>query len=135
MVGGSLTPRLAVGATLMFEASAGDVDLTGTSSQQKRELLLGFLGPFIDAHPWSALGWHFGGAVGLARLTLQSLPADPTTHHADGYGAAFWLGHDFVVARSWSVGPLLKATGVTAKDADLSVVGYSIALGFAALYR
>jgi hypothetical protein len=135
MLGASLTARIAVGAALMFEASAAHVELTGGSVQQKRELLLGFLGPFIDARPWPSLGWHFGGAVGLARLTLQSIAEDPTTHHAEGYGAAFWLGHDFVVARTWSIGPLLKLTSVTAKDDDLSAVGYSIALGFAVLYH
>ncbi|MGC4089796.1 MAG: hypothetical protein QM756_18310 [Polyangiaceae bacterium] len=94
------------------------------------------LGPFVDGFPRPNRGWHFGGTLGVARLTLGSTSAD-SRRNLHGIGGAFWLGNDFWVADDWSVGPLLKFTGALTKsdDPDMSAGSFSISLLFTALYH
>lgn len=136
MIGGSPAPGLAVGGALLGEATASvDFDRDGRHAFDRPMSLL-IVGPFVDGFPRPNRGWHFGGTLGLARLSLGSTSIDER-RDTNGIGGAFWLGNDFWVAPDWSVGPLLKFTGALtrANDPDITAGSFSISILFTALYH
>jgi hypothetical protein len=136
LIGGSPSPGLAIGGALLAEGTASvDFDRNDVHVVD-RSMSLAILGPFIDGFPRPSRGWHFGGTLGLARLSLGSTSLDKR-RDTNGIGGAFWLGNDFWVAEDWSVGPLLKFTGALTKasDPDISAGSFSISILFTALYH
>lgn len=136
LVGGSPAPGLAIGGALLGEGTAAvDFD-RGDVHGFDRSMQLVIVGPFIDGFPRVNRGWHFGGSVGLARLSLGSTSRDER-RDTNGIGGAFWLGNDFWVGPDWSVGPLLKFSGALTQrsDPDLTTSSFSISILFTALYH
>ncbi len=136
MVGGSPSVGVAVGGALILEGTASVSFDRGSTHAVDRSLSLAIIGPFIDGFPTPSRGWHFGGTVGLARLSVGSVSADQL-NHTNGLGGAFWLGNDLWVADDWSVGPLLKFTGALtrASSPDVSASSFSISIGFTGLFH
>jgi hypothetical protein len=112
LVGGTPAPGLVVGGGLLSEqifdpgttihTSVGGVVTRGSGS-------LGFLmiGPFVDAFPMPAGGFHFGGMLGLAGNSLRSNTDDVS----GGLGLALWMGYMWWVSSQWSLGIEGRYTG------------------------
>lgn len=136
LVGGSPSPGLAVGGALLAEGTAAvDFDV-GRTHAYDRSMSLLIVGPFVDGFPRPNRGWHLGGALGVAQLSLGKTSGD-ARRTTNGIGGSFWLGNDFWVAPDWSVGPLLKFTGAltSAGEPDIAAQSFSISILFTALYH
>lgn len=136
LIGGSPSPGLALGGALLAESAASvDYDYNGRHAYDRSTSLL-VLGPFVDGFPKPHRGWHLGGSLGLAQLSLGKTSLDDR-RQTYGVGGSFWLGGDFWVAPDWSVGPLLKFTGAVtgASDPDITAQSFSVALLFTVLYH
>jgi hypothetical protein len=136
MIGGSPAPGVAIGGALMGEGSASIEFERGSFSAEDRGVTAGMLGAFIDGFPSANKGWHLGGMLGLARLTVEDTSSDGLSETA-GLGGAFWVGHDFWVGDEWSVGPLLRFSGALTKgsDPDVNASTFAATLMFTGLYH
>jgi hypothetical protein len=136
MIGGSPAPGVAIGGALLGEASAGVEFDRGSFGSEDRSASVAILGPFIDGFPSSNRGWHLGGMLGLARLSVEDTSSDGISH-TGGLGGAFWVGHDFWVGDEWSVGPLLRFSGAVtrANDPDVNASTFAMTLLFTGLYH
>lgn len=134
LIGGGLAPGLTLGGGLLYATQlSGDWEINDVV-QSSGDLSTAIIGPFIDGFPQANGGWHFGGMAGLAYASFDpGGVVDNTT--ALGFGAAFWLGHDFWVAPEWSVGPLLRVTALRATDDDITVTKVGFTLMFTVLFN
>jgi hypothetical protein len=136
LIGGSPAPGVAIGGALIGEGAASvDFD-RGPLRSQDRSLSLGIIGPFIDGFPSPSRGWHLGGMLGLARLSIEDDSLDGIEETL-GFGGAFWLGHDFWVADDWSIGPLLRLSGALTRDSgpNVDASSFSVMFMFTGLYH
>jgi hypothetical protein len=135
MFGGSPAPGLALGGALLAEGTSVSLERGDFGVTEDHDLSVLMIGPFVDGFPVPTGGWHFGGTLGLARITVSDLAYG--TARANGVGGAFWLGRDFWVAPDWSVGPLVKFTGALARDKspDVHASTFSVTVLFTALYH
>jgi hypothetical protein len=136
MIGGSPSPGVAIGGALLAEGSAAVEFDRASFGSEDRSLSLGLLGPFIDGFPSANRGWHLGGMLGLARLSIGKVSSDGV-NNTNGLGGAFWIGHDSWVADEWSVGPLLRFSGALtrASEPDVHASTFAITLLFTGLYH
>lgn len=136
MIGGSPAAGVAVGGALLAEGSAAIEFDRGSFGSQDRSLSVAILGPFIDGFPSANRGWHLGGTLGFARLTVEDTSSDGLSK-TNGFGGAFWVGHDFWVADEWSVGPLLRFSGAltNGSDPDVHASAFAMTLLFTGLYH
>lgn len=131
-LGGTPAAGLVIGGGV--SANAVDeprIELDG-SSERARETSWGqgLLGLFVDYYPNDAQGFHFGGMIGAATMTLDNRLADEQSNQ-NGAGAALFLGYDAWVGDQWSLGGLLRvmATSTTDRD-DSDIKGTSQSLSF-----
>jgi hypothetical protein len=135
MIGGSPAAGVAVGGALLAEGSAA-IEFERGSFTQDRSLTVAMLGPFIDGFPSPNRGWHLGGMLGFAHLAVEGSRNDDVSK-TNGFGGAFWVGHDFWVADEWSVGPLLRLSGAltNGKDPDVHASTFAVTVLFTGLYH
>lgn len=131
MIGGSPSPGLAIGGALLGQGASPEFE-RGSAFSEDRGLSVFILGPFIDGFPNPVKGWHFGGMLGLAAVTIEDSAQDGI-QRTTGAGAAAWVGHDFWVADEWSMGPLLRLTGTVTEGDDARASSLSAMLLFTAL--
>lgn len=114
LIGGTPGTGLVVGGGLFLQ---GYID-PGTSREgesfvnlAKRDsdgVGLVMIGPFIDVFPNPYGGFHFGGTLALAGTSLQDRKDNPS----GGFGLGIWAGYMGWVSSEWSVGGLVKVTGI-----------------------
>ena len=111
-IGGSPVPGLVLGGELFGQQLSKPTIKydSGTNITLDGNATFGLLGPFIDWYPNPEGGFHVGGMLGLASLSLTD--TNDVTRAADhGGGAALSVGYDFWVGRQLSLGILGKAFG------------------------
>jgi hypothetical protein len=140
LVGGSPSPGLAVGgALLLHRGSSGDVDIDGEQVNATTQLGLGLLGAFVDGFPDPDGGFHFGGALGLAGVSVDIGEGEPGEHNGGGLGGAAWVGWAVWVAPEWSMGADLRFAGAITRDenggATQDARSGSITVLFSTLYH
>lgn len=135
MIGGSPAEGVAIGGALLLEGSAS-IQFERGSQRADRSLSVGTLGAFIDGFPISNKGWHLGALAGFSRVNVENSSNDGL-RHTNGFGAAFWVGHDFWVGDEWSIGPMLRFSGALTNASDPSVRAstFGVSLLFTGLYH
>lgn len=88
----------------------------GATSGESGNLLLG---AFVDAYPNPRRGEHFGGALALGGVSATLSGRDELEDYR-GVGAAFSVfgGYDFWIGKAWSLGGLLKFSGVATRSSS-----------------
>lgn len=127
-IGGTPAPGLVVAGTILTHAWSGyDFKPEGESKQHSSQSInLSVLGPSVDLYPNPTGGFHVGGTVGYA---LVSIEADGSTTAADeklnkpaGFALSPFVGYEFWVAEQWSVGALLRLTYAKVKASATATV-------------
>jgi hypothetical protein len=147
MVGGTPAPGLVVGGGLLLE----QVFDPSTSVQQRGGAVRGInsgsggavgfamIGPMIDAFPVPTGGFHFGGLLGLAEVSLKSNQDDAS----GGFGLSLWAGYMWWVSSQWSLGLqgryaaawTTRKVGVESAQFDATDASQGFALMFSAAYH
>jgi hypothetical protein len=137
LVGGSPGPGFSIGVGGVANLQlSGDWELEDGVGTDSADMTTFIIGPFADGYPAPNGGWHFGGLLGLASVSLQQPGGDDSTS-AIGVGGEAWAGYDFWVAPEWSLGGSLKfdAFRATNSDEDLTISGIGTSLNFTVLYN
>ncbi|HET9932831.1 MAG TPA: hypothetical protein VFQ35_19140, partial [Polyangiaceae bacterium] len=114
-VGFGLSPGLVLGPAISYwGGNDGDPSISGGASSGESGSAL--LGAFVDAYPNPRRGEHFGGALALG-TTSAKLSGRPEIKDYQGGGVGFLVfgGYDFWIARTWSLGGLLKLSGLATR--------------------
>jgi hypothetical protein len=138
LVGGSPAPGFSVGGGLLASLQlSGEWELDNGIGNASADLTSIIIGPFADGYPAPNGGWHFGGLLGLAGVSLQQPGGSQDSSNAIGVGGAFWTGYDVWVAPDWSVGGSLQfdALRATNSDDDLTISKVGASLKFSVLYN
>ncbi|MBK7578915.1 MAG: hypothetical protein IPI67_01805 [Myxococcales bacterium] len=118
LVGGTPAKGLAIGGALLGEAGVSHSVERDGRSVGDANVRLGLLGPFVDGFFDPKGGFHMGGAVGLAALTLEGLGSSGASDTLTGFGGAAWAGYDAWVADEWAIGGLVRFGGAITKKSD-----------------
>lgn len=137
LVGASPIRGGTLGGALLLDLAPSMALASNGQERSDAPLGLAVLGPFVDAFPQPELGWHFGGALGLAGLSLQTV--DARRHRLMGVGGALWGGNEFWIADEWSMGGALRVvrtlTWGDAGDFELKASSLSASLMLTAVHH
>ena len=123
-IGGAVAPGLVLAGTLQGTGLVADfkggpfADATVTSNGQTRSASrkatggFGMLGVLVDWYPQPRGGWHTGFATGLGVIALKNSADDSELAGVNLAGSVFG-GYDWSIARDWSLGLQLTASGGT----------------------
>lgn len=142
-LGFSLSPGLVLGPAISYwGVNDGDPTLSGAASSGSSSSTL--LGAFIDAYPNPRRGEHFGGALALGGVSA-SLKGRPEIKDYQGGGVGFLVfgGYDFWIAKTWSLGGVLKLGGLATRSSsdidgqkvERQAMSYSGSLSVTLLYQ
>jgi hypothetical protein len=121
--GWSLKPGLIVGGGLFIEQVASP-KVTIEGQDVSTDVSVGIFtlfGPLIDWYPSAGGGFHLGGALGAARLTMKNKQDEKLDNQPVGGGGIFFIGYDFWIGDEWSLGVELRSTGASMNDGDTNV--------------
>jgi hypothetical protein len=143
--GGDLAPGFVLAGTFQGSSVTSDFDggpLTGAmlttddgsvEASSRADAASAQLGVLVDWYPRPAAGWHLGVSAGLGVATIITRADDEIMLGTSVAGSLF-AGYDWSIARSWSVGLALAASGATSasmKD-ESRELGYDLrSLSFA----
>ncbi len=121
-IGGTLDPGIVLGGEFVFQqAVKPDVSVNGNKiGSLTSNLNFGILGPFIDWFPNPETGFHFGGFLGSAVVTMSDQNGNTNSNSLNGWGGGVHVGYDFWVAQQWSLGVLGKFYGASLHDNNAS---------------
>jgi len=111
-------------------------------SSAKADAVFSQIGLLIDWYPSPLNGWHLGASGGLGLISLVNR-ADDSTFVGTGTGGTIFGGYDWFIAKKWSMGISLIASGVTSaslkeaeegNDAGYRLRGFALGLGGSLLY-
>jgi hypothetical protein len=112
------TPWLGVtlGPALTLTTHRSGSAHVGGQSAVTGSAVVGGVGAFVDAYPRPSGGLHFGGLLALASLHETTDDGSQSTDF-DGGGALLMLfaGYDAWVARSWSLGGMVRCGGIVTR--------------------
>lgn len=120
-VGYSIKPGLAIGGGLYIEqvvspkVKFGNVDVSNDYSVGT----LAMIGPMIDWYPEARGGFHLGGVLGAARLTVKDSANNQLDNSPIGGGGAFFIGYDWWVGDEWSIGVEARLLGATLHESNI----------------
>lgn len=102
------------------------------------------LGAFVDAYPNPRRGEHFGGALALGTVSTK-VSGRPEIKDYQGGGVGFLVfgGYDFWIARTWSLGGLLRLSGLATRNTtdidgqrvERQATSYAASLAISLLYQ
>jgi hypothetical protein len=113
---------------------------TSTASA-KAKLTLGQIGVLVDWYPSELSGLHGGLSGGFGVMTLTNA-ADGSQLVGTATAGSLFAGYDFAISRSWALGLMLIASGVTSasmkntsgEESGYKLNGYSVELSGSILY-
>lgn len=123
-IGGAIAPGLVLAGTLQGAGLQSDfkggplADATVTAEGRTRSASrkatggFGMLGVLVDWYPKPRGGWHTGFATGVGAVVLQNSADDSELAGLNLAGSVFG-GYDWAIARDWSLGLQLVASGGT----------------------
>jgi hypothetical protein len=148
MVGGSPARGLALGGGLWLQMAGDPQTNDAPKAEAYDNLATALAGVFIDGFPDPEGGFHVGGALGLAslgaRFKNQDLEVSPdrlgnSGSGTAGIGSSVWVGYDGWVAADWSLGGMLRLTGIatgnTHRDLEERASAQMLSVLFSALYH
>ena len=112
-LGGTPSPGFVVaGSLLAFGSAYGDMNDGSGSTHMDKTIGYALFGATLDFFPDPRSGFHFGGTLGPAVATKTEddrVNRRWTTTAGAGFSVA--AGYDWWIARQWSLGFLVRATG------------------------
>ncbi len=111
IIGGGLYIEQVVSPKVKF----GDVDV----SSDYKVGTLAMIGPMIDWYPKARGGFHLGGVIGAARLTVKDSTNSELDNSPIGGGAAFFIGYEWWVGDEWSVGVEGRLLGASLHESNI----------------
>lgn len=139
LLGGTPLKGFVVGGGLLCNGMGSeDVQRADSIRSRDAEPAIGLcaLGPMVDFFPDAKRGLHVGGLLGVAALGIDAPGFDDDAPPAAAGGAiGLWVGHDWWVAREWSLGVSFRYLGIAVEnpDDDWSGAADSFTLSFTAL--
>jgi hypothetical protein len=150
MLGGTPAAGLTIGGGLWL-GSLDEPDVEVDQDRYAYEPTGGtaqlLLGPFIDAFPNPAGGFHFGGGFGVGAISLpegrdladaQDLHEDREVLDSTGVGGTIFAGWDGWISANWSLGVMLRLLAVRTREESTlqyDTTGRSFGVLFSALYH
>ena len=117
-LGGTVAPGLVLGGDYIFQQAVKPTIKYGdTSIATDNNANFGVIGFMVDWFPDPEGGFHFGGTIGAAAMTVSN-QTGTTTNSRTGFGGSLGVGYDFWVAREWSFGILGKFAGGSVGGTD-----------------
>ena len=139
--GGTPVSGLAIGGALHLQQTINpSLALNGrTVGNASIRLNTVLIGPFADWFPDPRGGFHLGGTLGFAYLSLRDKNDDTVGRSPLGFGAAFFLGYDWWVSKEWSLGITGRLMGASVSEdqnngSNVKALSYHPALLFSVLY-
>jgi len=126
-IGGTPWRGVAIGGLMSLHGmSDSRTTIEGTEYDERMQGGIVMLGMFVDAFPDPQRGLHFGGALGLAGLSLKAernaLAAQGVKDYdGGGLGLSAWIGYMGWVGPEWSLGGMLQLTGVITRKEEESL--------------
>lgn len=121
-LGGSPIPGLAVGGVVDVSLFRSLEVRSGELRTAPSYLLTNHVGLFADGFLAVDSGWHAGGTVSIGGFQFCCPDYGGhdgfTSSTSSGYGGAIWTGYDAWVSDEWSVGGLLRVTGLWTSTGD-----------------
>jgi hypothetical protein len=135
MLGGTPSPGMVFGGGLW--AVGFDTNKWHGENRDKGSGILFAIGPFIDYFPDPKGGFHLGGSAGVGGVQIDAKPFDnDDARMASGSSLGAFVGYDFWVSQSWSLGIDAHYMSVRAKhpDGNWKAKADSFGLGITGLY-
>jgi hypothetical protein len=120
-IGGSPKRGLIVGGGIYTETvTHPTITVAGFSAASDIHVgTLGMIGPFIEWYPWLDSGFHFGGALCGARITLTDDSGNVQNESPKGGAIVADVGYEWNLGGAWGLGVMARFTGATLKDGDV----------------
>lgn len=117
-IGGALLPGLILGGALYGETMVNPtVTVAGFPAASNVSVgTLGMIGPFLEWYPNPERGFHLGGAVTAARITLSDSAGNITNNSIVGGGLVFDIGYEWWLADEWGLGVMGRLIGAGLSD-------------------
>ena len=117
-IGGAVVPGLILGGSLYGESMVNPtVTVQGFSQASGVSVgTLGMIGPFIEWYPNPNRGFHLGGALTAARITLSDSNGNITNNSIVGGGLVFDLGYEWALGEQWGLGVMGRLIGAGLSD-------------------
>lgn len=109
-IGGALSPGIILAGSYTFQ-SVGNANLKNDTRnvREPHDPTLTLLGAMLDVYPNSKGGFHLGGALGIAAVTIRNVDDnDPKRGGQSGIGFAPHIGYEWWVGNYWGLGVLGK---------------------------
>jgi hypothetical protein len=116
-VGGTPVPGFVIGGDYAFQEAFKPHFKVRTSSRSAEgdgntNTVFGLLGVFTDWFPNPRGGFHLGGTLGFAVLSVADENGNlDNSRSENGFGGALRIGYDAWVSRDWSLGVLGQFVG------------------------
>jgi hypothetical protein len=125
-----------------FENKSISLDDQAIDATPKADVVFSQIGLLVDWYPEPSSGWHLGASGGWGLISLLNR-ADDSTLVGTSVGGTVFGGYDWFIAKEWSMGFSLIASGVTpaslketeeGADARYRLRAVSVGLGGSILY-
>lgn len=142
LIGGTPAPGVVIGGAILGNTAPNPSFAVDDQQQDvSAQLTFGLAGPFIDGFTDPKGGFHVGGMLGGAGLSLDDNSGGASSTTFSGYGAGMWVGYAAWIASDWSLGGMLRLTGArtvhaaTETTPRLTASARAITILFTALYH
>ena len=117
-LGGAIKPGLIIGGAVYSETMVNPtMSINGLNVATDYQVgTLGLLGPFIEWYLNPNKGFHLGGALCAARITLSDDKGVIQTNSILGGGAVFDIGYEWALGDEWGIGVMGRLIGAGLSD-------------------
>lgn len=115
---GAIKPGLIIGGAVYSETMVNPtISINGLNVASDYQVgTLGLLGPFIEWYLNPNKGFHLGGALCAARITLSDDKGVIQTNSILGGGAVVDIGYEWAIADAWGIGVMGRLIGAGLSD-------------------
>ncbi len=117
-IGGAVAPGLIIGGALYGESMVNPtVTVAGFAQASNVQVgTLGMIGPFVEWYLNPERGFHLGGALTAARITLSDSNGNVTNNAIVGGGLVFDVGYEWWIGQQWGLGVMGRLIGAGLSD-------------------
>ena len=125
-----------------FEGKTIVLSDRSVSASSKADAAFSQIGLLLDWFPNPAAGWHVGASGGVGTISIVNR-ADESTLYGFGFTGTLFGGYDWQIAKTWSFGLSMVASGITtstikysddAADTGYRLHGLSLGVSGSILY-
>lgn len=121
--GWAIKPGLVIGGQVYIEQVANPKVTIGGQSYSANVSVgtLTMFGPFIDWYPNAHKGFHFGGMLGVSRITMKDNSNTQLNNEPVGGGGMAFVGYEWWVGKQWAVGLMGQFAGASMNDSSSNI--------------